>query len=117
MPANYTIIGDGTIGFGANAVAFTAAGEVQSASSKNTGDKLELKNKHGNTFAVVYFNEHNQGQIDVIWNTTYTPPARGAVISAMGITQFLVDDVEKKWEQGKETKLTLSITNHPFVTI
>lgn len=118
MPvANYTIVGDGDIGFGAEDVNFTAAGEVQSASTKNTGQKLELKNKHGNTFCVVYFDENNQGQIEVIWDQTYTIPERGDTIDAMGITDFLVDEVEKKWEQGKEAKLVITITNHPHVTI
>jgi hypothetical protein len=117
MADNYRIQGTGAIAFGTEDVGYEDVGVVQSASDNLTGDKLELKNRKGNVFLVVYFNDQNQCQLKAIFDTTFELPARGDSISLMGLANVLVDDVEKNYENEKEAGLTIKATRYEALVI
>lgn len=106
--ANYTLIGDGDIVFGTTEVGYTTIGEIQSGGQKKGGDMLELKNRYGNTFVVIFFNEADECTIEAIFDTDYTLPARGDLIDIMSLEDVIVLDWELKWEQGKEKRVSLT---------
>lgn len=117
MPTNYTIVGDGDITFSTDDVGYTAVGTILSGSQKRTGDLVELKDRQGNVFATIYFNDKDECEIEALWISTYTPPARGDLISIMGLTNVEVQDWEKKWENERETKFSLRCTKYRHKTI
>jgi hypothetical protein len=107
MPVNYTIVGDQDIEFGTDGVGYTAIGVIVSASRKLGGDKLEIKDREGNVYAVVYFNEKNECEIEAIFDAGVTIPDRGAAIDVCGVIDVLVDEVEHVWENEKERMLKI----------
>jgi hypothetical protein len=119
MPDNYLIVGAGgaNVHFGTGTVGYTGIGVIVSSDRQDGGDKLELKDRQGNVFAVIYFNANNQCSIDVIFDSTVDIPERGDAIDVCGLVGVLVDDVKHKWEREKERMLTITGTRYPLVDL
>lgn len=111
MP-NYTIKGTGDIAFGTEDVGYTDVGVIQSASNQVGGDKLELKDRNGNVFLVVYFNDKNECELKAIFDTTFDLPARGDQIDLFDLTDLLVDEVRLDYENEKDAGLTIRATKY-----
>lgn len=112
--ANYIIIGDGDVVIGTEAVGYTAIGEIQTANKKTLNELLELKNRYGNTWTVVLFDGKKEMEVEAIYDTDYTLPDNGDLISIFGETEVIVLSTEEMWEQGKEKRVkhTLKIWDH-----
>lgn len=117
MADNYRIQGTGAIAFGTEDVGYTDVGVIQSASNQLGGDKLELKNRKGNVFLVVYFNEKNECELKAIFDTGFTLPARGDAIAILDLTNVLVDDVTLNYENEKEAGITIKATRYEALVI
>lgn len=103
-----TTSGAGDIEFGTTGAGYFSVGEIQSASLKQGGEKLELKSRNGNTFCVIYFNSKGECSITAIWDNDYADPARGDAISLCGLANVLVEDVTHNWSAGKERSITIN---------
>lgn len=117
MPQNYTVVGDDDVEFSSDGAGYTAIGVIVSATRKLGGDKLEIKDRQGNVYAVVYFNEKNECEIEVIFETGVSVPERGDAIDVCGVTDVLVDEVEHMWENEKERMLKIRGTKYNQITV
>ena len=97
----------GTAGYG-----YSGIGTIVSGGRTDTGDILEIKDRYGNVVAKIYFNERNECTFDAIFDSTVDIPVRSDSINIAGLTAVLVDQVDHKWEQGKERMLTIKATKH-----
>lgn len=116
MPTNYLVVGSDDIEFSSDGAGYTGIGVIVNASRKDGGDKLELKDRQGNVFAVVYFNDKNECEFESIFDSSVTIPVRGDAISVCGKTNVLVDEIEHKWENEKERMLTIRGTRYAHLT-
>ncbi|MGC3991695.1 MAG: hypothetical protein QM796_18790 [Chthoniobacteraceae bacterium] len=112
----YNIVGSGNIQFGTGELG-TTYGVIVSASNKLGGDKLELKDEHGNVFVVVYFNDKNECEIQVIFDSGTALPVRGDNVSLAGLTDVLVDEVTQNWANEKEQQATIRGTKYAHLTV
>lgn len=112
MPNNFVVKGTAgaNIDWGTDTVAYTGIGIIISATQKLTGKTLELADRQGNTNIVIFFDDKKEYSIDVIVDTSITPPVRGDAVTIAGRSGILVHDVEKKWENEKECMLTITGT-------
>lgn len=116
-PANYKIVGTGDIEFGTSAAASDDVGVIVSASRKDGGDKLEIKDDNGNVYIVVYFNDKGECEIKAIFDTGTSIPARGDTLDICGLTATLVDEIDHDWENEKERMLTIRSTFYAHLTV
>lgn len=105
------------ITFGTGDVGYTAIGTIVSATKKLGGDKLEIKGRQGGVIIVIYFNEKNECEIQVIFDSEATLPERGDALSVCGLTNVLCDEVETKWENERETMLNIRGTRYENVAL
>lgn len=116
MSDTYRIVGTGSgagnIEFGSTGAGYTAVGQVQSASRKDGGEKLELKTRKGNTFCVIYFNAKGECSIKAIFDSTFALPVRGDAIDLCGVSGVLVEDISHDWASGKERGITINATKY-----
>ncbi len=105
------------VDFGTENAEYSAIGTIVSAERNDTGDKLELKDRNGNVFCVIYFNDKNECTIDVIFDSTVTLPIRGDALSLCGLTDVLCDSIKHKWENEKERMVTITATRYENVTV
>jgi hypothetical protein len=112
MASSYLIVGSADIEFSTDGAGYTAIGIIVSASRKDGGDKLEIKDRKGNVVAAVYFNAKNECEIDVIFETDTVLPTRGALLSLCGLTNVICDEIDHKWEQEKERMITIRGTRY-----
>lgn len=110
--SNYRIQGTGNIAFGTGDVGLTDVGQVLSASQMNGGDKLELKDRQGGVFLVIYFNDKNECELKAIWDQSYALPARGDAIALFELTDVLVDECTINYENEKEAGITIKATKY-----
>lgn len=62
------------ITFGTSNVGYTAIGTIVSATHKHGGDKLEIKGRQGGVIIVIYFNDKDECEIDVIFDARPRSP-------------------------------------------
>jgi hypothetical protein len=118
MAENYLIVGDDRdVVFGTEDVGYAGIGTIVSASHKHGGDKLEIKGRSGGVICVIYFNEKDECEIEAIFDSTITLPARGDTLSLCGLTLALCEEWEKKWENEKECILTIRATRYEAIAI
>lgn len=117
MANTYLIVGDDNIEFGTDGAEYTGIGTIVGADREDGGDKLEIKNRKGNVFAVVYFNDQNQCSFDAIFDSSVDIPVRGDAIDLCGLTDVLVDKIKHKWQEGKERMLTIDATRYEALTV
>ena len=119
MAENYLIVGTAgaDIEFGTTGAEYTGIGTIVSASNKLGGDKLEIKGRDGGVIIVIYFNEKNECEIEVIFDSGNTIPERGDAIDLCGITDPLVDEVEHVWANEKERMLKIRATRYENLTL
>lgn len=110
VPATPRIIGDNTVIFGTGGL--FATGIVLSASVMLDGDILELKDNTGFVYCVVYFNDKNECEIQIILKTDTAEPVRGDNITIGGVADCLVKNAKKEWEDAGEAKYTLQATRY-----
>lgn len=103
--------------FGTDGVGYTGIGTIVSGGRDDTGDKLELRDRKGAVFVVIYFNDKNECTIDVIFDSTVTIPERGDALSLCGLTSVLCDRVQHKWENQRERMLTITGTKYSGLTL
>lgn len=116
MPTNYTIVGTGNITFGTNAVGYTAIGVITDATDDRGGDILELKNRYGNTWLKVYFDDRNDGEFTAILDSTATVPERGDLIDVCGFTDVIVEGHTKTWSNSKEKQIKIKWSKPDHLT-
>lgn len=116
MP-NYTVVGDDDVEFGTAGVGYSAIGVIVSASRKEGGDKLEIKDREGRVYVVIYFNDKDECEIEVIFETGVTVPSRGDAIDVCGVVDVLVDEIEHVWENEKERMLKIRGTKYAGITV
>jgi predicted transcriptional regulator len=103
-----TIKGDNTVLWG-TASGTTLAGIIVRVRNMLTGEMVEIADEVGFTVAVVYFNDKNECEVEMIVKTSYPTIARGDTVTIMGAT-CLAGDYEKVWEQKGVRKYTLKAT-------
>ena len=96
----------GTSSAGAGLAAF---GKVLSATSKSGGELHEQKDEDGQTYSVVFFNDHEEISVEVLTKATAVKPARGAALTIVGVNGALVTDCEDKWTAGDTKKMSISL--------
>ncbi len=119
MPSSYLIVGADGADFelGTESAEYTGIGTIVSASRKDGGEELKLKDRLGNTFVVIFFDDNNECQIDAIFDSGVTPPVRGDNIDLCGVTDALVMTIEHKWDNAKERMLTITAVAFPNVDV
>lgn len=113
MPtANYTIVGSNAVEFGTDGAGATGLGVITSCTRKDGGDKLEIKDRQGNVYIVIYFNAKGECELEVIYDSTLTVPDRGDSMMIGGSVTCLVDEVEHKWSNEKERSMIIRATKY-----
>ena len=108
MPNSPTIKGDNTVLWGTGS-GTTLAGIIVRVRNMLTGEMVEIPDENGFTVSVVYFNDKNECEVEMIVKTSYPTIARGDTVTIMGVTA-LANDYEKVWEQKGVRKYTLKAT-------
>ncbi|MEI6035857.1 MAG: hypothetical protein WCS65_16445 [Verrucomicrobiae bacterium] len=106
------IKGNSTITWGAGDGDGVGTGKIQSSSHKLGGDKAELLDENGEVFSVIYYNEKNECELEVIVLSATTLPARGDTAIIGGVTGCLVDEVEIKWQNNNVKMATIRGTKY-----
>src|SRR4051812_47154333 len=98
--SNYLIVGTGgaNVEMGTTGAGYSGIGTIISADREDGGEELELKNRYGNTFAIIFFNDRDECSIDVIFKSDLTIPVRGDSLSLCGLTGVLCKKITHKWE-------------------
>jgi hypothetical protein len=92
-------------------------GIIVSARNMRTGDMDVIPDNIGFAAAKVYFNTRNECEIEALLTTDVTPPAIGDMITAFtSITNCLVDDIEKRYEQKGVAKYSLKLSAYDGIT-
>jgi hypothetical protein len=74
------------------------SGRVVSARIRTEGDEEPLQNSDGETDGLAMLDEKDVMELEVVYDSTYTPPTRGSSITINGVTGY-VQNVEKGWER------------------
>ena len=116
--SNFLIVGSAGAGveMGTDGVGYTAIGTIVGANRSDEGDILELKDRKGSVFAVIYFNDKNECSIDVIFDSTVTIPVRGDALDLCGLVDVLCKTIRHVWANEKERMLTIEATRYSGVT-
>lgn len=119
MAENYLIVGTAgaDIEFGTGEVGYTAIGTIVSGGHDHGGDKLEIKGRQGGVIAVVYFNDKDECEIEVIFDSSASLPERGDSLSLCGLANVLCDGWKKAWENEKECMLTIRATRYDNLAV
>lgn len=117
MPSSFKVVGDSDIEFGTDGVGYTGIGVIVDADRKDGGDKVEIRDRKGNVIAVVYFNDKSECEINVLFETGVTIPARGDDIDICGLIDVLVDEVQHKWANDKERMLGIRGTKYANIAV
>jgi len=86
------------------------SGRVLSASVDSSGEEVELPNSDGETDGLAMLNEKDEINLEVIYDSTYTPPARGDSITVNGISGYVLN-VSKKWQNKGWRGCTVKATD------
>jgi hypothetical protein len=89
-----------------------ASAKIVSMSVKNTIEKELLLNSVGETAGLCLYDPKTELQIEVICESSVTPPTIGGDFIVNGVTGTVLD-VETKWENKGWKKLSVSATNFP----
>jgi hypothetical protein len=73
------------------------SGRVKSVKIDTDGEEVELPNSDGETDGLVMLNEKDVLSLEVIYDSSFTPPTRGTTITINSITG-VVQSVGKSWE-------------------
>lgn len=87
-------------------------GKVQSASRKQTSDKVELLDENGEVFCTIYFNEKGQLEITVIFQSNVVLPAISDSVTICGVIGAYVDDFDLNWQNTQAKQYTLRATKY-----
>lgn len=113
MPNNPTIRGDNSVLWGAGGVYDgTGVGYVTTGRHRAYSEKVEIQDENGYTVAVVYFDEKNDVEFEMVIKTSAPAIAVGDGVTICGIAYALVDEVEKMWEQRGVQKFRVKATNY-----
>jgi hypothetical protein len=106
-----TIKGDTTVIWGTGGVTVTTVtGYLTSVRDGLTGEMVEVADNNGFTVAVVLFNHKDECELQLIVQTSFPTLTRGTVITVGSLTNVVVTDVEKMWEQKGVAKYTVKGT-------
>ena len=86
------------------------SGRVKSVSIDTDGDEVPLQNSDGETDGLAMLDEKDVISLEVIYDSTYTPPARGDSITVNSITGY-VQSVSKKWANRDWRGCTVKATD------
>lgn len=106
-----TIVGDNTVLFGTEGY-YSGSGVITSGNKKLEGDKLDLKDENGFTFATIYFDDKNQFSFEMIVKTAAPELARGDLITVAGVANAEVQDTEEIWGNTAERKFRVNATRY-----
>ncbi|GEM_PF-1916232 len=109
------IKGDNTILWGARN-GTTITGIIVSVRDQITGEMVEIPDDIGFTVSVVFFNDKHECEAELIVQTSYPSIARGDMVTIMGITNVMVTEVEKMWENKQARKLRVKGTAFSAIT-
>jgi hypothetical protein len=91
------------------------SGRVVSASVDTSGEEVELSNSDGETDGLAMLNEKDEINLEVIYDSTFTPPARGATITVGSVTGVVLN-VSKKWQNKGWRACTVKATDWKTMT-
>ena len=74
------------------------SGRVVSARIRTEGEEEPLLNSDGETDGLALLDEKDVLELEVVYDSTFTPPARGDSITINSISGY-VQTVEKGWER------------------
>jgi len=87
-------------------------GIVTAGSRKKTSELEEVPDESGYAVGLVYFNEKEELQVDVICKSSMSEPAVGDSITfSSGVTGF-IKDVDLKWDNKSTKKMTVTATKY-----
>lgn len=117
--SNFLIVGTAgaNFEFGTDGAGYTAIGTIVDAKRSDDGDKLELKDRKGAVFVVIYFNDKNECSINVIFDSTVDLPVRGDALSLCELTDVLCDKIEHVWSNEKERMVTITATRYDGLAV
>src|SRR4051812_17700426 len=111
MSNTATIRGDTSVLWGVRGKAGSSvAGILQSVRNQLTGEMVEIPDEDGFTISAVFFNHKNELECSVLVKTSFPVFARGDVVEIGGVTNAMVNDFEKNWENKGVAKYTLKAT-------
>jgi len=110
--SNYLLVGTAgaNVVMGTEDIGYSAIGTIVQGNRKDGAEKVFIKDRYGNTVAVIYFDYKNQCSIDVIFDSTVTLPSIGDALSLANLTDVLCDTITLKWENDKEKMVTIEAT-------
>jgi DNA/RNA endonuclease YhcR with UshA esterase domain len=104
-----TIKGDSTVLWG-TAGGTTISGIIVSVRDQLTGEMVEIPDEVGFTVTVVFFNDRDECEVQLIVKTSVPDLKRGDAVTIAGIDNCLVTEREVNWEQKGARKLTVKAT-------
>jgi len=115
MSNNAVIKGDNTVLWG-TASGTTLAGIIVRVRNQLTGEMVEVPDENGFAVAVIFFNDKNECEVEMIIQTSAPSIPRGTVCTIMGIENCISNDYEQVWEQKGVRKYTLKATAYAGIS-
>ena len=113
---NAVIKGDTTVLWG-TAGGTTITGIIVSVRDTLTGEMVEVPDNNGYSVAAVFFNDKNEGEVEIVVQTSAPTLKRGDNTTIMGVSGYLVTEVEKMWEQKNVRKYRFKATKFSGMTL
>jgi hypothetical protein len=107
------INGLNTIVWGTDGIMDT--GTIITARNMRTGKKEEVPDNFGWTQAVIYFDDQNQCEVEVLLQSDSTAPERGDFVTLFALSNCQVDDVEKMYDQKNVGKYRIKATAYDAI--
>ena len=112
---NALIKGDTTVLWGTGG-GTTVTGIIVSVRNTHTGEMVEIPDNNGFTVAAVFFNNKDEGEVEIIVQTSDPALERGDNVTILGASGYLVTEVEKMWEQKNVRKFRFKATKFSGLT-
>ena len=109
--SNPQLIGTGIANavWGISSVAY--AGFCTAINLKRDGEEAKIFDGNGFTIGLILYDDKDEGTVEMVMQTTDTPPARGTVVTVASTTTFIVQTIEKMWSWRDVAKWKFTASN------
>lgn len=112
---NPTIVGDNTVIWGTGGI-YSGTGIITDAEVGDSSDKMEIQDENGFTVAVIYFNQKNECQFNMIVKTSMPTLEIGDLISIGGVANCQVENIRRMWKQNDVAKYAITAVRYSGLT-
>lgn len=96
------------ITWGSSAAGTLTSGKILSLTRKSTNKQFEQPDENGEVHSLVLYDQREEFSIECLATDVSAPPALGSLITAGGVTDILVTEVEIAWKQGDTKKFNIT---------